>query len=103
MPSPSTIYELDLIVRRFLKAGAKDKNLLNEVKNLATTKYKEDPKFEDKADFYIKVADKVKEQGIEYVEKETKRLQSVMNNKMTEEQRATLHDKFKILLVFGDT
>lgn len=98
-PHTGTIYEIDLIVRRYMKGGAKNKNDVNDIKKLATTKYK------DKAiaTYYIKILDKIQENGVEYIEKETQRMKKVMDNKLEPDQRAELHDKYKVLLLFGDT
>jgi len=94
-PSIGTIAELDEVVKAFLQNGFKD-SFIKEAKSLAGGDHKEDPK----APVYIRIMEKVKERGVEYVGSETARVKKIMAGNLTPEKKAQLTEKLKILGVF---
>jgi endoplasmic reticulum protein 29 len=96
MPSIGTILELDEAAERFIKQGLKDSEI-EAAQKIADEEYKTDAK----APMYIKIMKKIKEKGREYVEKESARVQKVLEGKITPEKRTEMSDKLKILGVFA--
>merc|ERR1712196_293484 len=68
MPSIGTIHELDEVVKRFLTTGMQDADIA-AAKKLAEGDFKNDRK----AAIYVKVLEKVKAKGEEYVQTELTR------------------------------
>lgn len=98
MPSIGTIAELDEIVKKYMQEGLKQ-SYIDEATKLAETEHKNDKK----APIYLKILAKIKEKGADYVEKETARLTKLLVGKLTDEKKAELSEKMKILAVFADT
>jgi len=94
-PSVGTIFELDEVAQRFVADGMKDTDLA-AARALAEGEHKEDPK----AAVYIKIFEKIKEKGAEYVAKETERVQKLMTGNLTPEKAAQMNEKLKIMGVF---
>merc|ERR1719313_2486053 len=82
MPAIGTIYEMDQIATRFMKEGGTSDADIAELKKLAEGEFKTDKKSE----IYVKIAGKVKEQGVSYVEKERERVDKIMKGKLTPER-----------------
>jgi len=97
MPSAGTITELDEVVKRFLNEGMKDEDL-QAAKALAEGDHKNDKK----APVYVKIMEKVKAKGNDYVQTELARVQKIMAGKLNEEKKAEMADKIKILNVFAN-
>lgn len=99
VPAIGTIPALDEIVVRFLKEGKKDADIA-AAKALAEGDHKEDPK----AAAYMKIFDKVKDKGDEYITKESARIEKILKDtkKLTEEKQKELTDKHRILSVFAE-
>jgi len=97
MPSIGTIADLDEIAKKFMKEGLQQSHI-DEATKLAETEHKNDKK----APIYLKIMAKIKEKGADYVEKETARLTKLMAGKLTEEKKAELSEKNKILAVFAE-
>lgn len=95
MPAIGTIDELDQIAKKFMKEKA-DADI-ESAKKLAEGDYKTDRK----AAMYVKIMQKVKEKGDEYIESETKRVAKILEGKVTPEKAAEMGDKMKILGVFA--
>jgi len=96
MPSIGTILELDEAAERFLKGGLKDSEIAAAEK-LANEEFSNDAK----APVYIKIMKKIKDKGKDYVEKESTRVQKVLEGKLTPEKRSEMSDKLKVLGVFA--
>lgn len=94
MPSIGTIAELDEVVHKYMKAPSDA--LIAEAKKLAETEFPNDKK----APVYIKIMEKVKEKGAEYLDKELGRVQKISAGKVTPEKKTELDDKIRILNVF---
>lgn len=94
-PSIGTISELDEIAKKFMK-GKADADI-ESAKKLADEDYKTDKK----AAMYVKIMQKIKEKGDEYVESETKRVSKILEGKVTPEKAKEMDDKIKILGVFA--
>lgn len=97
MPYGGTIFDLDQVAQRFMKTGFKDEDL-TEAKKMAEDEYKHDPK----ASVYIKIMQKIKEKGAEYVEKEMARVKKLMAGKLTPAKLSELEGKVSILRVFDN-
>lgn len=97
MPSVGTITEMDEIVKKFLKGGMAPAEI-EAVKKLADGDFKNDKK----APMYVKIMEKIKEKGVEYIKTETARVEKIMGGKLTPEKKTELSDKMKILNVFGE-
>merc|ERR1711953_518996 len=97
MPSIGTIFELDEVGKRYLADGLKESDLA-EAKALAEGDHKNDKK----APIYIKIMEKVKAKGVGYIKTETARVNKILNGKTTEQKKAELDDKVKILNVFAE-
>jgi hypothetical protein len=97
MPSIGTIAELDEIVQRFLTTGMKDADI-DAAKKLAAEDFKSDKK----APVYVKIFEKVKAKGEEYVATELARVEKLMQGKITPEKQAELKDKVTVLKVFAN-
>jgi len=96
MPSIGTIEELDGLVKKFLKEGKADATVA-EAKKLAEGEYKTDAK----APHYAKIMAKIQEKGEGYVETETARVSKILEGKLSEEKKAEMNTKIKILNVFA--
>lgn len=96
IPTAGTIAELDDVVRRFLKNRLQDSDL-QEAKKLAEGDYKDDKK----ALVYLRIMEKIKAKGEDYVAKELARVQKVLAGKITPDKQAELSTKAKILQVFA--
>lgn len=97
MPSIGTIAEMDDIVKRYLKEGLKDAEV-EAAKKLADGEHKNDKK----AAIYVKIMEKVKEKGVEYIKTETARVEKIMQGKLTSEKQSELSDKMKIMNIFAE-
>lgn len=97
MPSIGTIAELDEVAQRVMKDGLKDTDL-EEANKLANGDYKNDKK----AQIYVKIMEKIKEKGKEYVDKESARVTKIMAGKITPEKEAEMKEKLNILKVFRE-
>lgn len=95
-PSVGTIAELDEVAMRFLKEGLKDADI-EVAKTLAAGAHKDDKK----APIYVKIMEKVKAKGEAYVQTELTRVEKLITGKISEEKKAELADKIKILNVFA--
>lgn len=95
MPSIGTVAELDELAAKFLKSGFKDADL-EAAKALAEGEYKNDKK----APIYVKIMEKVKAKGVDYVQTELARVQKLLAGKITDEKKGELTEKVKILNVF---
>merc|ERR1712187_903583 len=95
MPSIGTIAELDEAVAKFIKSGFADSDL-QAAKKLAEDDYPNDRK----APIYIKIMEKVKAKGADYVQTELARVHKLLAGKLTEEKKGELSEKVKILNVF---
>lgn len=96
VPRAGTILALDEIATRFLKGDHPDSEI-EAAKRLMESDYKED----SKAPWYAKIMAKIKEKGIEYVSRETARVEKVMQGQIAEHKRTELADKMRILTVFA--
>merc|ERR1712232_198636 len=97
MPSIGTIYELDEIAKRFMKEGHKDADVA-EAKKLATTDHVNDRK----AAIYVRTMEKVKAKGASYVTTEIARVKKLLDGKITDEKKAEMIEKTRILNVFAE-
>mmetsp|Transcript_12803 Transcript_12803/g.22311 ORF Transcript_12803/g.22311 Transcript_12803/m.22311 type:complete len:241 (+) Transcript_12803:63-785(+) len=91
-----TIEELDQIVKQFMKEKADA--VIESAKKLADEEYKAN----SKAGVYVKIMQKIKEKGDDYIGTETKRVSQVMEGKMSEKMAAQMNDKIKILGIFDN-
>mmetsp|Transcript_51639 Transcript_51639/g.122904 ORF Transcript_51639/g.122904 Transcript_51639/m.122904 type:complete len:241 (-) Transcript_51639:64-786(-) len=96
VPRFGTIAEMDELVKKFFEDGM-SADQIEEAKKLADGAYKQDKK----ASMYVKILEKVKEKGEEYVTTETTRVSKLMDGKLTPEKKTELSDKLKILGVFS--
>merc|ERR1719230_166976 len=84
MPAIGTIDELDQIAKKFMKEKA-DADI-ESAKTLAEGEYKTDRK----AAMYVKIMQKIKEKGDEYIETETKGVAKILEGKVTPEKAAEM-------------
>lgn len=98
MPAIGTIAEMDDLVVRFMKEGMKDVDVA-AAKKLAEGEHKND----SKAPMYVKIMEKIKTKGADYIPQELDRVQKILGKgKITVEKIAEMNDKVKILNVFAD-
>merc|ERR1719456_1764253 len=97
MPSVGTITEMDEIVKKFLKGGMAPAEI-EAVKKLADGDFKNDKK----APMYVKIMEKVKEKGVEYIKTESARVEKIMQGNLTADKKSELSDKMKIMNVFAE-
>lgn len=98
MPSIGTIFELNEVAKRYLADGLKDSDLA-EAKALAEGDHKNDKK----APIYIKIMEKVKAKGVDYIQTELTRVKKILEGKITETKKAEMEEKVKILSVFAES
>lgn len=94
-PAVGTIFELDVIAKRFASDGAKEEDLA-EARRLAESDYRGDPK----AVVYVKILEKIQTQGGMYVAKETERVEKLLAGPLSPEKATQMKDKLQILKVF---
>merc|ERR1712146_532692 len=97
MPAIGTIAELDELVKSFMTGGMKDADV-DAAKKLAEGEHKNDKK----APIYVKIMEKVKAKGVDYISTELARVQKILTGKISSEKQAEMNDKVKILNVFAD-
>lgn len=95
LPALGTIDELDTLAKKFLEDKADEH--IQAVKALASDQYKNDRK----APMYVKIMEKVKEKGDGYINTEKARVNKILEGKLSEEKKAELSDKLKILNVLA--
>lgn len=95
MPSVGTIAELDEIAVRFMKKVQQSD--VDEAKKLAEGEHKND----QKAAMYVKIMQRVMEKGTGYIQSESERVGKLLQRKITDEKKAELTEKLKILDVFA--
>lgn len=96
VPSVGTIPELNEVATAFMTGGFSASEI-EKAKKLAAGEFKDDPK----APVYVKVMEKVKEKGADYLDKEIARVTKIMSGKITEEKEAELKTKKSILNIFA--
>lgn len=96
VPSIGTIAELDEVVAKFMKDGQSDSHITE-----ATTIVEENYKEVAKAQTYLKIMAKVKAKGEAYVADETKRVTKILEGKLSNEKKAEMNDKLKVLNMFN--
>merc|ERR1712217_123328 len=96
MPAIGTIDELDQIAKKFMKDNFAEEHL-KAASALAEGQYSTDRK----APMYVKIMQKIKEKGEEYIPIETSRVTKLLQGKLTSEKKSELEDKMKILTVIG--
>lgn len=96
MPAIGTIVELDAIAEEFIAKGASDA-LLDAARALAEGEHKNDRK----AGMYVRIMDKIKTKGADYVSEETRRVGALLDGKLTDSKKDELNDKLKILSMFN--
>merc|ERR1712194_520660 len=74
VPAVGTILELDEVVKKYFRGGFKD-SLLVEARRIAEEQYPHDRK----ASVYLKTMQKIKETGLDYVQKELNRVLRVLD------------------------
>merc|ERR1711912_203081 len=97
MPAIGSIAEMDELVKSFMTGGMKDADV-DAAKKLAEGEHKND----NKAPLYVKIMEKVKSKGADYISTELARVQKILSGKITPEKQAEMNDKVKILNVFAD-
>lgn len=96
VPSIGTIEELDELAKKFLKDKSDD--TVSAAKALAEGQFSTDRK----AAMYVKIMQKIKEKGEDYVASELKRVSKIAEGKVAPEKKAELEDKIKILSIFSE-
>jgi len=96
MPFAGTIADLDEVVKSFFKNGKADSEI-EAAKKLAEGEFSSN----NKAAWYVKIMQKIKEKGEEYVGTETKRVNKLLEGKIAAEKVLELNDKLKVLGVFA--
>eukprot|EP00930_Biecheleria_cincta_P098833 TRINITY_DN90483_c0_g1_i1.p1 TRINITY_DN90483_c0_g1~~TRINITY_DN90483_c0_g1_i1.p1 ORF type:complete len:247 (-),score=67.39 TRINITY_DN90483_c0_g1_i1:25-765(-) len=97
IPSIGTLEEFDALAKEFLQQGSSD-SVLEKAKALAEGQFSADRK----AGIYIKIMQKIKEKGEDYVDSEIKRVSKIAEGKIGADKKAELEDKLKILGVFAE-
>lgn len=95
MPSIGTIVELDEIVENFLVS--KSAEHIAAARALAEGDYKNDRK----ASMYVKIMEKVKDKGDDYITTESARVVKILEGKISVEKREEMGDKLKVLGAFA--
>eukprot|EP00440_Ansanella_granifera_P064191 gb/GFBE01069592.1/.p1 GENE.gb/GFBE01069592.1/~~gb/GFBE01069592.1/.p1 ORF type:complete len:244 (+),score=92.22 gb/GFBE01069592.1/:1-732(+) len=97
IPSIGTIEEFDELAKKFMKESFSDA-VLAEAKKLAEGQFSSDRK----AAIYVKIMEKIKEKGEDYVSSELKRVSKIAEGKVAPGKKAELEDKIKVLGVFAE-
>jgi len=114
VPTPEDSTETDILATVFENGDLKQEYTWDEVKanadigdydrgavmakakKLADEEYKTDRK----AAMYVKIMQKIKEKGDEYIDTESKRVAKILEGKVTPEKSAEMGDKMKVLGMF---
>uniref|UniRef100_A0A7S1WJA4 Endoplasmic reticulum resident protein 29 C-terminal domain-containing protein n=1 Tax=Alexandrium catenella TaxID=2925 RepID=A0A7S1WJA4_ALECA len=96
-PSVNTIEEMNVLVKKLFKESFADEHV-QAAQKLAEGEYSADKK----AGVYVKVMQKIKEKGADYVATETARVKKVLHGKVSPEKEAEMKAKLRILDVFSE-
>jgi len=100
---PGTLEELDFVARDFFDASSSNdakgqKVLLKKAREQFKTLV--DKKDQKNGEAYIKIMEAIAKQGIEFLQREGRRVQNLLKGKMTNEKREELQHRANILLSF---
>jgi hypothetical protein len=96
VPLPGTILEFDELVSRFLRNGNQESDIL-QARKMAEEEFRG----EKLALVYVRVMEKVKAKGVEYIKAELARVQKLMTRQITPEKKQELSDKVMVLSSFA--